>query len=129
MYKLYFHCNGEGKASSRLDWQAREDFDRKQFAIDGPGGEKLTSVQVAVKKRVDWPTTRHITGPVPLYYKVRISLFFRICVVDGYRLPPTSEDTYGHDARTSVNLQKKAFHYKTWILQRGLRPLDSMQSR
>lgn len=112
MYILYFHYNGKKEVTSGLNWQVGEGFDHKQFAIDGPGDERVTSVQVAIEKRVDWSTARHTTGPVPLYYEVWIILFFWICVVDNHRSPPTSGDTYKHDARPSVGLQKKTSHYK-----------------
>lgn len=53
MYILYFHYNGKKEVTSGLNWQVGEGFDHKQFAIDGPGGERVTSVQVAIEKRVD----------------------------------------------------------------------------
>lgn len=73
---FFFYDNEERFPRCSLDLGSLPNMSRGhaytvRFSIDGPGGERISTLQVAVRNKPDKMPARYINGEVPLSYKVK----------------------------------------------------------
>lgn len=79
-YRMSFFYNNEERFPrcsldlSNFPNMYQESAHTRHFSIDGPGGERISTLQVAIEKKPNKESARYINGDVPLSYKVRQKL-------------------------------------------------------